>query len=96
MRPSRIKTKLREGEPVLVTTLHLTDASVFELASLMGFDGIWMDMEHHCYSLETATELMRAARVGNSDILARPVHRATAALVGCLSIAAAPGSGSTA
>lgn len=72
MRPSRIKTKLRRGEPVLVTTLHLTDASIYELTSLMGFDGIWMDMEHHSYSLETATELMRAARVGASDILARP------------------------
>jgi 4-hydroxy-2-oxoheptanedioate aldolase len=42
------------------------------MTSLMGFDGIWMDMEHHFYSLETAAEMMRAARVGSSDILARP------------------------
>jgi len=72
MRPSRIKAKLRRGEPVLVTTLHLIDPSVFELTSLMGFDGIWMDMEHHTYSLQTASELMRAARVGVADIIARP------------------------
>jgi 4-hydroxy-2-oxoheptanedioate aldolase len=72
MRPSRIKKKLNDGQPVLVTQLHLTDPSVFELASLMGFDGIWMDMEHHGYSLETAGHLMRAARVGSADILARP------------------------
>ncbi len=71
MRQSVIKTKLRRNEPVLLTQLHLTDPSVFELASLMGFDGIWMDLEHHTYSVETATALMRAARVGNSDILAR-------------------------
>jgi 4-hydroxy-2-oxoheptanedioate aldolase len=45
---------------------------VYELASLMGFDAIWMDMEHHGYSLETAGNLMRAARVGTADILARP------------------------
>lgn len=38
----------------------------------MGFDGIWLDMEHHAYSLETAGGLMRAARVGSSDIIARP------------------------
>ena len=38
----------------------------------MGFDGIWMDMEHHGYSVETATTLMRAARVGTADIMARP------------------------
>ena len=72
MRKSRIKAKLRRDEPVLITTLHLTDPSVFELTSLMGFDGIWMDMEHHSYSLETAAGLMRAARVGVSDIVARP------------------------
>ena len=72
MRPSRIKAKLRRDEPVLITQLHLTDPSVFEFTSLMGFDGIWMDMEHHFYSLETAGNLMRAARVGVSDIVARP------------------------
>jgi 4-hydroxy-2-oxoheptanedioate aldolase len=72
MRPSRIRRKLRRGEPVLITALHFTDASLFELTSLMGFDGIWMDMEHHSYSLETAAQLMRAARVGASDIVIRP------------------------
>ncbi len=72
MRPSRIKTKLQRGEPVLVTTLHLIDPSIYELVSLMGFDGIWMDMEHHTYSLETGADLMRAARVGVADIIARP------------------------
>jgi 4-hydroxy-2-oxoheptanedioate aldolase len=72
MKTSRVKQKLLRDEPVLLTTLHLCDPSVFELASLMGFDGIWMDMEHHSYSLETAAEMMRAARVGVSDIMARP------------------------
>jgi 4-hydroxy-2-oxoheptanedioate aldolase len=72
MRPSRIKAKLSRNEPVLLTTLHLTDPSLYELTSLLGFDGIWMDLEHHGYSVETAMTLMRAARVGSSDILARP------------------------
>jgi 4-hydroxy-2-oxoheptanedioate aldolase len=72
MRQSRIKQKLLAGAPALITQLHLTDPSVFELTSLMGFDGIWMDMEHHGYSLETAQHLMRAARVGSSDIVVRP------------------------
>lgn len=72
MRTSRIKAKLKRNEPVLLTTLHLTDPSLFELTSLMGFDGIWMDLEHHGYSVETATALMRATRVGGADILARP------------------------
>lgn len=74
MRISRIKQKLSRNEPVLITQLHLLDPSVYELTSLMGFDGIWMDLEHHTTSLETATQLMRAARVGSTDILARPAN----------------------
>jgi 4-hydroxy-2-oxoheptanedioate aldolase len=72
MRTSRIKAKLAQNQPTLVVTLHLTDPSVFELASLMGFDGLWIDLEHHAHSVETAQNLMRAARVGQSDIIARP------------------------
>lgn len=72
MRTSRVKAKLKKNEPVLLTTLHLTDPSLYEMTSLLGFDGIWMDLEHHGYSVETATALMRAARVGTADILARP------------------------
>jgi 4-hydroxy-2-oxoheptanedioate aldolase len=71
MRKSVVKEKLAAGQPVLVTQIHLTDPSLFELASLMGFDALWMDLEHHTYSLETAASLMRAARVGASDIMAR-------------------------
>ncbi len=72
MRPSRIKAKLSRGEPALVTTVHATDPSFYELVSLLGFDGLWMDLEHHSCSLETAAGLMRAARVGTADMLVRP------------------------
>lgn len=71
MRFSKIKAKLREDKPALVTTLHYIDPTLYEMTSLMGFDGIWMDLEHHHYSVETAANLMRAARVGASDIIAR-------------------------
>lgn len=72
MRTSRVKAKWARGEAVLCTTLHLTDPSLYELTSLLGFDGIWMDLEHHGQSVETAAQFMRAARVGVSDIIARP------------------------
>lgn len=72
MRPSRVKAKLRRNEPVLLTTLHLFDPTLYEIASLMGFDGIWMDLEHHGTGLETAMTLMRAARVGGADVMVRP------------------------
>lgn len=72
MRPSRVKAKLERGEPALITCCHLIDPSLYELVSLLGFDGIWLDLEHHATSDETAANLMRAARVGASDIIARP------------------------
>lgn len=72
MRPSRIKARLGRGEKVLITCLHLLDPSVFEMTSLMGFDGIWLDLEHHGTSVETAAQMIRAARVGVSDIIIRP------------------------
>jgi 4-hydroxy-2-oxoheptanedioate aldolase len=72
MRASTIKSKLARGEPSLCVQLHLTDPLVFEMTSLLGFDAIWMDLEHHGYSVETAGQLMRAARVGPTDIIARP------------------------
>ncbi|MBI3463549.1 MAG: aldolase [Planctomycetes bacterium] len=72
MRQSVVKAKLARGEPVLVPCLHFVEPSLYELTSLLGFDCIWMDLEHHGYSVETATGLMRAARVGGTDIMARP------------------------
>jgi len=72
MRHSVIKGKFRRNEPALITTLHYIDPTLYEMTSLMGFDAIWMDLEHHQYSVETAANLMRAARVGVSDIVARP------------------------
>ena len=69
---SRIKARIASNQAALCVQLHLTDPSVFELTSLLGFDGIWMDLEHHGYSVETAGQLMRAARVGGADIVARP------------------------
>ena len=72
MRFSRVKAKLQKGESALITCCHFIDPSVYELVSLLGFDGIWLDLEHHSTSDETAATLMRAARVGASDIIARP------------------------
>ncbi len=72
MRPSKIKAKLARDEPVLVTMSNLTDPSVHEMTSLMGFDGIWIDLEHHGPGLETVSHEIRATRVGTSDVIARP------------------------
>lgn len=72
MQPSRIKHKLANNQPALITAVSLSDPSIFELVSLMGFDGIWLDLEHHAHSVEAANNYIRAARVGVSDVIARP------------------------
>lgn len=72
MRTSVVKTKLARNEPVLAVTVHFTDPSAHELVSLLGFDCLWLDLEHHATSLETASNLIRASRVGKADVVARP------------------------
>jgi 4-hydroxy-2-oxoheptanedioate aldolase len=74
MRQSQVLAKIRRDETALAVCLHLTDPSVYELAAMTGLHGIWMDLEHHAYSVETAANLMRAARAGGrgTDIIARP------------------------
>ena len=73
MFPSKIRAKLSRREPVLTVCCHLTDPAIHEMVGLMGFDAIWFDLEHHVFTLETAQELIRAARIGSgADALVRP------------------------
>jgi len=88
MRRSVIKAKLARNEPVLLTLLHFTDPIVYEMASMMGFDGLWLDYEHHPHGEREVTAMMRAARVGTADILARPAKGEFAKLSRLLEIGA--------
>ncbi len=72
VRKSIVRQKWAMHQPALCCAMALTDPAVAELLSLLGFDCIWLDLEHHPRSLETAASLMRAARVGHCDIIARP------------------------
>ncbi len=71
MRNSIIKAKLKNNEPSLTVTGHFNDPSVYEIIALSGIHAVWMDLEHHAHSVETANNLMRATRVGNIDVLTR-------------------------
>ncbi|PQO30153.1 HpcH/HpaI aldolase family protein [Blastopirellula marina] len=72
MRRSKVLAKLQEDAPAFGTALHLNSPDVYEMTALMGFDAIWIDMEHHATSMESAVNLFRAARAGGADIVARP------------------------
>ncbi|MEX0794993.1 MAG: aldolase/citrate lyase family protein [Pirellulaceae bacterium] len=72
MRRSKVLDKIQNNQAAFGVCLHLNAPELFEMTSLMGFDAIWMDMEHHFSSLDKASQMMRAARVGGTDIVARP------------------------
>lgn len=72
IRPSRVVQNLRNGIPTLGVALQYSEGGIFEMVSLMGFQAIWLDLEHHSASIETAGNLIRAARVGGTDVIARP------------------------
>lgn len=73
MNPSKVLERLRRGETAFGTALHLADPAVFEMTGSLGFDAIWLDLEHHALSVAQAQELIRAARAGGpTDVVARP------------------------
>jgi 4-hydroxy-2-oxoheptanedioate aldolase len=72
MRESRVRKRWAKGKPVLATVAHFTDPSSAELIGLMGFDCLWIDLEHQPMGIADAAGMMRAARVGDMDVMARP------------------------
>ena len=72
MRPSRVRQRWAENRPVLATVAFFNDPASAELISLLGFDCIWIDLEHEPTCLGDATQMIRAARVGKADVMARP------------------------
>lgn len=72
MRPSQVRARWREGKCAFGVAMMTSEPVIAELIGLLGFDFLWLDLEHSWRSVHTAAELMRAARVGSGDILARP------------------------
>jgi len=72
MRPSRVKKRWAENQPVLATVAHFTDPQSAELIGLMGIDCLWIDLEHQPISMGDLENMTRAARVGDMDVMARP------------------------
>ena len=72
MKPSRVRQRWAAGQPVLSAVNHFYDPNVAELISLMGFDCIWIDLEHHATGIEAFANMTRGARVGGADVMARP------------------------
>ncbi len=71
MRESKVLKKMRAGEVVTCSKLNLSDPRVAELAASMGFDCLWIDMEHVPTDWQTVENQIRAAKIYDVDTLVR-------------------------
>ncbi len=74
MHTSKVKQIWKDGGLAIGTLVKSIDPVHSEVLSQMGFDFLWYDLEHSDKSVETFSNLARATRVGNVDILARPAR----------------------
>lgn len=71
MRQSRVLNKLRSDQPVMTFKINLADARVCDLAAMMGFDCLWLDMEHVANDWSVIEEQIRAAKIHDADAMVR-------------------------
>jgi len=57
-----VKKLLKEGKPVIGATITVASAEVAAQAAGMGFDFVWIEMEHSPITLETARNMILATR----------------------------------
>jgi 2-keto-3-deoxy-L-rhamnonate aldolase RhmA len=57
-----VKKQLKEGKPVIGATITVGSPEVAAQASNLGFDFLWIEMEHSPITLETARNMILATR----------------------------------
>ena len=57
-----LKKMLREGKPVIGTTITVASAETAAQAATLGFDFLWIEMEHSPITLETLRTMVLATR----------------------------------
>src|SRR4051812_21626365 len=67
-----LKEKLEAGEPVIGVVISVNNVEVAVQAANLGFDFIWLEMEHAPLSLETVRNIVLATRGLSAVPLARP------------------------
>ncbi len=59
---SPVKKKLREGQPVVAGTIMVNSIDVAAHMATLGFDFLWIEMEHSPITLETLRNMVLATR----------------------------------
>jgi 4-hydroxy-2-oxoheptanedioate aldolase len=71
MRESRILKLLRSGQPVNCFKVNVPDPVVSEIASLSGFDSVWLDQEHIGLDWANLASHIWATKSHDVDIIVR-------------------------
>ena len=67
-----VKAKLKKGQPAIGVVISVNSVEVAAQAANLGFDFIWMEMEHSPLSLETVRNIVLATRGLPAVPFARP------------------------
>jgi len=67
-----VKARLKNGEPVIGATISVNNVEVAAQAANLGFDFIWLEMEHSPLSLDTVRNIVLATRGLPAVPFARP------------------------
>lgn len=72
MRASTVMARLRADKSVLMTNISMgVNAMGVEMAGLLGYHAIWLDMEHRSFTWREIETLIMAARLGDADAVVR-------------------------
>ncbi len=71
MRESRVLAKLRSGNAASCLKVNLGDGQAAEIASICGFDCLWIDQEHLAQDWSVLNSQIWAAKVHNVDVMVR-------------------------
>ena len=71
-----VRKRLREGLPVMAATITVANPDVAAHAATLGFDFLWVEMEHSPITLETLRNMVLATRgLPAHDLRARSGER---------------------
>ena len=72
MTPSRVLKLLRGGDLVRVAGVsRVTDPWIAEVIGAIGYDVVWLDLEHRDFGIDTVDGMSRACRLAGIDLMVR-------------------------
>ncbi|MCS7309231.1 MAG: aldolase/citrate lyase family protein [Armatimonadetes bacterium] len=72
MQPNRVLRKLREGQPALLGAVWTVPHwKIVEMLGIVGYDGVWIEMEHSDTTWEQMSQMILAARATGMEAIVR-------------------------